>query len=155
PENPGRLAAWRKIFGMPDPPPVNPREAARRAMANVKIKVQGQTRLVEIRYDSPDPQQAATFANTLADEFIDQNLESRWRTTQRTGEWLTKQLDDLRIKLERSEDALQAYACSSGLVFTSDKGSHEKANVAEEKLRQVQEELSKVQADRIARQSRL
>ncbi len=38
---------------------------------------------------------------------------------------------------------------ASGLLFTS-----EKDNVAEEKLRQLQEELSKAQADRVASQSR-
>ena len=38
---------------------------------------------------------------------------------------------------------------TSGLLFTS-----EKDNVAEEKLRQLQEELSKAQADRVAIQSR-
>ena len=55
----------------------------------------------------------------------------------------------MRIKLEKSEDELQSYAQASGLVFTS-----EKDNIAEEKLRQLQEELSKAQADRVDRQSK-
>ena len=58
-------------------------------------------------------------------------------------------MEDVRIKLEKSEDELQSYAQASGLLFTS-----EKDNVAEEKLRQLQEELSKAQADRVAKQSK-
>ena len=58
-------------------------------------------------------------------------------------------MEDVRIKLEKSEDELQSYAQASGLVFTS-----EKDNVAEEKLRQLQEELSKAQADRVDKQSK-
>src|ERR1019366_4337921 len=50
-----------------------------------------------------------------------------------------------------SEDQLQRYARQSGLLFTGDK---EKQNVSDEKLRQLQTELSKAQADRITMQSR-
>src|SRR4029077_16212927 len=116
---------------------------------NLKISTEPNTRLIEIRYDSTDPHIAADFVNTLTAEFIQQNLESHWKTTQQTGEWLTHQMEDVRIKLEKSEDELQSYANASGLLFTS-----EKDNVAEEKLRQLQEELSKAHADRVASQSK-
>jgi succinoglycan biosynthesis transport protein ExoP len=99
--------------------------------------------------DSPSPDTAAAFANTLTNEFIDQNIESRWTSTQRTGEWLSRQLDDIRVRLERSEDRLQGYAREAGLVFTD-----EKTNVSEEKLREVQVALSAAQTDRIAKESR-
>jgi len=102
-----------------------------------------------VNVDSASPRLASQFANTLANEFIEQNLESRWKTTERTSNWLARQLDDMRIKLERSEDALQSYARKSGLLFTD-----EKTSVSEEKLRQLQQELSAATADRIARQSR-
>ena len=104
---------------------------------------------MEILYDSTDPALAAAVANALTAEFIRQNLESRWQTTQKTGEWLTGQMEDVRIKLEKSDQQLQAYAAAAGLLFTS-----EKDNVAEEKLRQLQQELSKAQADRVTRQSK-
>jgi capsular exopolysaccharide synthesis family protein len=119
------------------------------AKESLKVKAQGQTRIIEILVDSPDPKLAADFANTLASEFIDMNLEARWQMTQRTGEWLSRQLEEMRIKLERSEDRLQAYARQAGLMFTEKQGS-----VEEDRLRQLQEELSKARAERIARQSR-
>src|SRR5258708_20601381 len=55
----------------------------------------------------------------------------------------------MRIKVEHSDDGLQAYARQAGLMFTS-----EKTNVSEDKLKQVQQELSIVQNERIAKQSR-
>jgi capsular exopolysaccharide synthesis family protein len=103
---------------------------------------------VEILCDSPDPQLAADFANTLANEFIEQNVEVRWNATKRTGEWLGRQLGDVKQKLESSEERLQAYARASHLVWTSEKDS-----VAEGKLRQLQEELSRANGDRVAKQS--
>lgn len=146
----GRFAAWRKALGLREGRQVVTREKIlARVAENLKISTTTDTRLVEIRYDSADPQVAADFVNTLTAEFIQQNIESHWKTTQQTGEWLTHQMEDVRIKLEKSEDELQSYAQVSGLLFTS-----EKDNVAEEKLRQLQEELSKAQADRVSKQSK-
>jgi polysaccharide biosynthesis transport protein len=146
----GRLSAWRKALGLPDRKQASTREKIRALFANnLKITTVANTRLVEIRYDSTDPLFAADFVNTLTGEFVQQNLESHWKTSQQTGEWLTRQMQDVRIKLEKSDDELQSYAQASGLLFTS-----EKDNVAEEKLRQIQEELSKAQADRVASQSK-
>ena len=145
-----RFSAWRKVLGLPESQPPSREITLNLVKGNLKTSTPPNTRLVEIRYDSTDPQLAADFVNTLTAEFVQQNFESHWKTSQQTGEWLTRQMEDVRIKLEKSDDELQSYAQASGLLFTSD----EKDNVAEEKLRQLQEELSKAQADRVASQSR-
>ncbi len=146
---PSRLATWRKILHLPPPAPVPARERAMSmAVQNVTVRASGQIRLVEILCDSSDPKLAADFANTLANEFIEQNLEVRWNSTQRTGHWLTRQIEDVKIKLEKSEDELQAYARASSLMFTSDK-----ENMTDVSLRQLQAELSKAQAERMSKQS--
>jgi capsular exopolysaccharide synthesis family protein len=146
----GRLAVWRLALHLPQSKPASSVADVLPLVArNLKVSMQANTRLVEILYDSTNPVLAADIANTLTAEFIRQNLDSRWQTTQKTGEWLTAQMEDVRIKLEKSEEQLQAYARSAGLMFTS-----EKDNVAEAKLRQLQEELSRAQADRVTRQSK-
>lgn len=145
-----RLEAWRKALNLPQPaPPDSNRPLLAQIAADLKVKNVPQTRIIDVTAESTDPALAARFANTLANEYIDQNMRARWQMTQRTGDWLAHQLDDMRVRLERSEDALQAYARQSGLMFTS-----EKENVSEVKLRQLQEALSAAQADRVARQSR-
>lgn len=143
-----RIAQWREALGWKTPGSAEQRALALTA-ATLRVRAKPNTRLVELSCDSVDPRMAADFVNTLAREYIDQSLEVRWQTTQHTGEWLTRQMDDVRVKLEQSEDRLQAYARETGLMFTN-----EKDNVAEQKLRQLQEELSKATADRIARQSK-
>jgi uncharacterized protein involved in exopolysaccharide biosynthesis len=147
----GRLAfAWRRAFILFRGAPVSPRyETLEELTKNLKVRAQINTRVVEILYSSTDPKLAAEIANAVTAEYIEQNLEARWQITQHTGEWLARQMEDFRIKLEKSEERLQNYALDSGLVFTA-----EKDNVVEEKLRQLQLELSKAQADRIARQSK-
>jgi len=145
-----RVTMWRRTLNLPEPAAVPAREAMLKACAkSLKVRVAGQTRIIELLADSTDPKIAAAFANTLASEYIDQNIEARWQMSQRTGDWLGRQLEDMRIKLERSEDGLQAYARQNSLLFTGDK-----QNVSEEKLRQLQSELSKAEADRVGVQSR-
>ncbi len=128
--------------------PATPDRLLELAAKSVKAKPAGQTRIIQITVDSTDANLAAEFVNTLANEFIQQNLESRWKSAESTSDWLSKQLDDMRQKLETSQRALQQYAERSGLIFTGDRDS-----VSEAKLRQLQQELSAAQADRIAMQS--
>jgi polysaccharide biosynthesis transport protein len=123
--------------------------ALKDAQKGVTVHGAGQSRILEIGVDSADPAMAANFANTLSGEFISQNLEARRKTTDETSRWLNQQLEDMRLKLERSEDRLQAYARQSGLMFTA-----EQVSVLEDELGRLQRNLSAAQADRIAKQSR-
>ena len=111
----GRVSAWRKALHLGDVKPPSIEEALK--SANVKIKPSITSRIVDISCDSVNPKVAAEFANTLAEEYIQQNLDSRWQSTQKTGEWLTHQLQDLKIRLEKSEDDLQTYMNRAGLMF--------------------------------------
>ncbi len=144
-----RVEAWRKALNLPEPKASEETDAFKASDGSIKVRSAGQTRIIEILSDANDPTLAAEYANTLVNEYIDQNVDSRWKMSQRTGEWLGKQLEEMRIKLERSEDALQSYARQSGLMFTS-----EKTNVSEDKLRQLQQELGRAQAERVQKQSR-
>src|SRR5258708_25693069 len=80
-----------------------PLPALKNAQKEVKVHGAGQSRILEIGVDSADPAMAAKFANTLAGEFISQNLEARRKTTHETSRWLNQQLEHMRLKLERSE----------------------------------------------------
>lgn len=117
----------------------------------LQVKPQPNTRLVDVSFESTDPKVAADLANSLIVAFNEVSLENRWRSIQSTSEWLTRQLQDVKTKLEKSEDALQAYARLSGLTFLS--GGPENTT-SEERLKQLQLELSKAEGDRVATQSR-
>jgi len=145
----GRLTKWKQALGLAssDVPPEE--QALEIAEENFSVAPSNKTRVVEITSEWPAPELAASFANELAETFIEHNLESHWQSTQRTGHWLQRQLSELRARLETSEKRLQTYARNTGLLFTADKES-----VAEERLRQLQSELLKAEAGRIAKQSR-
>lgn len=144
-------STWRRILHLPKSKILTPQEAAlAREIGSFKVKSIPDTRILEVTCDSPDPKVAASFVNAVAEEYIQQNMEVRWKMSQRTGEWLSSQLQDMRAKLKRSEDALQAYARSSGLIVAAENSTR----IPEDQLRNVQAELSKAQAERAAQQSR-
>ena len=110
------------------------------------------SRLVQISFESQDPKVAAEVVNSLAENYIQQNLESRWQAAQKASDWLSQQLESFRAKLEKSEDDLQGYAQKNGLLFLeTEKGDTE--NIVNERLRQLQDELTKAQAERYAKES--
>jgi len=125
------------------------RDSLEMAALTVNSKAWPSTRVIEIRSDSTSPEIAATFLNTLTSEFIDQTLEGRSKSAQKTNQWLIDKVQDMKAKLDASEGALQEFVRSSGLLFLN-----EQDTLADTKLKQLQTELGTIQADRIAKQSR-
>jgi polysaccharide biosynthesis transport protein len=144
-----RMLHWRKYLGLPEPVPSrSPQRIIENVASQLTVRAFGETRLVQVYFESDDPKFAAGFANTLVDEFVDQSHQMRWESTQRTAEWLAAHLTEMKTNLENGETELQRYARDSDLLF-SDKG-----NVTEEKLLQLQQEYSKAQVDRAQKQSK-
>ncbi|MCC6591543.1 MAG: polysaccharide biosynthesis tyrosine autokinase [Bryobacterales bacterium] len=114
----------------------------------VSIRPIERSHIIEIVCESPNPNMAAIYPNALAEEYIDYHIEARGLAADRASKFLTGQLSDLRARLQESENRLQAYKQQSGLLYGSDK-----ANVDEEKLRQLQVEFTRAEAERVSKQS--
>ena len=120
---------------------------------NLTVQAWGESRTAEIYYDSPDPKLASDVANTLVQTFIDESREIRWNSTQNTAEWLTGHLKELQKSLDTSEAKLQDFARSTGIMLSSDKQDVAGHNISEDKLKQIQDELSRAQADRTQKEA--
>jgi capsular exopolysaccharide synthesis family protein len=149
-ERESAVAAWSKGLGQQASP--TPKFTLDVLLGGIsrglKVRTLGLTRIVEVLCDTWDAKVAAVFCNTLADEYIAQNSETRWQATTQTGEWLGHQLEDLKRRLARSEEQLTQAARATGALVLADDQS-----LAQEKLRQLQNELSSAQAERFKRQS--
>jgi capsular exopolysaccharide synthesis family protein len=145
-------SGWRSWLHLPEHvEPTARQKLIGQAIRTLKVRVQPRTRVLELTTDSTSPQFAADFVNTLVQEFIYQSVEARLNNTSNTSAWLKQEIDSARSNLQRSEDALQAYARNSGLIFTD---SESETNVATEKLQHLELSLSGVTADRISKESR-
>ena len=144
-----RMTAWHKLLNLPMLAlPNSDDKGLQKLKEDLTVRSVGQTRIIEVMADSTNPKIAADFVNRLVQDYTEENVQSRWEMTQRTGDFLTKQIDDTRAQLERSEDLMQAYARQNNLVFTD-----EKTNVSDTQLKDLQDELVKAQANRVDKQS--
>ncbi len=123
-------------------------EALRANLANsiqagLTIKGGKQSEIINISYEDPDPQFAADIANAIAGAYMEFGLESRLSGAKQTSAWLNDQLQDLKINLKESEDSLQAFQKSQGMVDTS-----QQENLAATRLSTLTTELTRAQTKR-------
>ncbi|MHB8668488.1 MAG: GumC family protein [Burkholderiales bacterium] len=124
---PGRQAQpwyedWVPARFLPAAPAKAPGQAATeesvvaQVMANISLQPIRNTQLVNVSFDSHDPVLAARVPNTLAMIYIVQDLEARGETTRRSMSFLTDQAEELKRKLDASENALQAFRDKAQIV---------------------------------------
>src|SRR5262249_49097736 len=111
----GRIQAWKKALKLDKKPSLTWEDSLGMAAGSLTVRASGTPRIMAVSADSADPKAAAEFVNTLMNEFIEQDLERRMNMNVLTSQFLVRQLDDLKIKLEKSEDQMQAYANAAGL----------------------------------------
>lgn len=64
---------------------------------------------ISVQVTSADPVRAALIANTVADQYVVDQLEAKFDAARRATAWLTGRLEELRVRVEESEAAVQAY----------------------------------------------
>jgi polysaccharide biosynthesis transport protein len=134
--------------GPPDPASGAYTNSVKHFLASMDVSPVRRSNLVRVSFFSPDRQRAARVANQLASDYIDQNLKVKWDEAVKASEWLSGQLVGLKAKLEKSEDALQAYAQRNSILFVE-----EKKNLANARLEQLQLEYTKAQAERFQKEA--
>jgi succinoglycan biosynthesis transport protein ExoP len=139
----------KTMLGMAPTPGGYAESESRRLYDNLKVRAVGQTRIVEVTATSTSPQLAADFLNQLCTQYIDLSSKARNDMGLHTSQSLSRLLDAERLKVRQSEDALQNYARTTGLIFTSAKKS-----IAEEKLGKLDDELAKAEEARIQAEAR-
>lgn len=104
--------------------------------------------LVKISFTTPSSALSSLLANTWVKAFIDHNLDMKYNATSQAGEWLSKQLQDIRDKLEQSEAALHEFVKEKQILTIG-----EKKDIVTTKLADLSEALTKAQGERIAREA--
>ncbi|WP_019026662.1 GumC family protein [Colwellia piezophila] len=74
------------------------------------------TQLVNISFEAEDAKLAAAVANAVGEVYIESHMTAKMGVTQKAAGWLNERLSDLRIRLDESEDKLQAYREQENLI---------------------------------------
>jgi polysaccharide biosynthesis transport protein len=114
----------------------------------LRVALKPNTRIVEIRYVSTNPQQAASIVNTLASTYVEQNFKTKFESTMQASDWLSKQLVDLQMKVETSQEKLVKFQKEHEIL-----GADEKQNIITEKLTELNKELTSAESVRMEKES--
>ncbi|NWF76756.1 MAG: polysaccharide biosynthesis tyrosine autokinase [Nitrospirae bacterium] len=101
------------------------------------------SKIVNISFLSTNPDFAEIVANTVAQAYIDEILEMRMNASRYSLEWMTKKAEEEKIKLEKSEQALQDYMKANNIVTLQDKIA-----ITPEKLSEFNAQLIKAETKR-------
>jgi polysaccharide biosynthesis transport protein len=135
----------------PDPLQSDPAKASSMIAefkSNLKVSLSPNTRIIEVHYRSPDPQMAANVVNTLMQTYVENNFKARFESTMQASDWLSKQLVDLQMKVETSQEKLVRYQREHEIL-----GADEKQNITMEKLDELNKELTAAESERMDKEA--
>ena len=129
---------------------LSPEEARTLRSMHKQLSVNRDTasRLVTVSFASHDPVLSATVTNAIVRSFIDRSYEIRHEAIIRSTEWLERQLDDIRGKMEASNHALAVFQGDSGIADVDQYRS-----TFTEQLAELSKEKTQALADRIEMRS--
>jgi succinoglycan biosynthesis transport protein ExoP len=90
---------------------------------------------------------AATAANTLVDEYVEQNLAVKLQSTENMLEWLANELEVQQDKMERSERALAEYRDNKDAMSLDDRN-----NIVLSQLNSLNDSLLRARTNRIEKE---
>src|SRR5580692_10169872 len=115
---------------------------------NLKVTLAPNTHIVEVRFRSPDKDMAAKVVNTLMTDYTENNFKSRFDSTMQAEDWLSKQLVDLQMKVESSQEKLVRYQKEHEIL-----GIDEKQNITTAKLDELNKALTAAESERMGKES--
>ena len=115
---------------------------------NLRVMLEPNTRIIDIHYLSPDKELAAKVVNRLASTYIEQNFKTRFESTMQASDWLSKQLVDLQMKVETSQEKLVKYQKDHQIL-----GIDDKQNITTAKLDELNKELTTAESERMQKES--
>ncbi len=107
--------------------------------------------LVEVSFISQNPEISTMVANAVAEAYIEYDLDSRIAATEQAKEFLTKQIEIARNKLEDSEKKLNDYASKNKIIFFD----NEKQGVNLKKFSDITSALSAATTERMQKEALL
>ena len=156
-EQPGawsRVKEW--LFGSqaaPDPQADIPAELSRTVdnfLGRLRISVKDNSRMVDVAFDASNPRLAMQVTNALVDRYVNNQLELRLQSVQRTSSWLHDKILQLQAKVEDAEKAVEQFRSQAGL-FSAPGGQP----LLLKQMTDVSAELANAQTARAAVEARL
>ncbi|HVI10958.1 MAG TPA: polysaccharide biosynthesis tyrosine autokinase [Candidatus Binatia bacterium] len=116
--------------------------------SNLKVSLSPNTHIIKVSFRSPDKDLTANVVNTLMNTYTENNFKSRFDSTMQASDWLSKQLVDLQMKVETSQEKLVKYQKEHEIL-----GIDEKQNIITSKLDELNRALTTAESERMNKEA--
>src|SRR5438309_8786238 len=115
PDGPSEALATGSLANQKRPPELG------EFLGSLTVKRVPNSHLLDVSFESTDPQLAARIVNAHIASFIERNFRSKYEATTRATTWLTDQLTELKIRVQKAEDARISYERQNQIWTLDDK----------------------------------
>jgi polysaccharide biosynthesis transport protein len=129
-------------------------------LAGLDVERSGETFIIDVNYEFPDPYKAAAIANAFAQAYLEDQLEAKDAATKRATDWLKSRLESLREDSLRAQTAVEAYKKAHNLLVVqgttlTDQGTvYNTTTLADQEITSLDQQLVLARADEAAEWSR-
>jgi polysaccharide biosynthesis transport protein len=117
-------------------------------LARLGVKRVPESRLIQVSFTAHDPHLAALVVNTHLQNFIEENFRSKYDATTQASNWLSSELEELRMKVEKSENDRLAYERQNQIWQIN-----EKQDITTQKLADLSNAVTVAQTDLATKQA--
>src|SRR5215472_18579345 len=117
-------------------------------LGSLSVKRVPNSRLLDVSFESTNPQLAARTVNAHIATYVEQNYRSKYESTSQASDWLADQLKDFKINVQKSEDARIAYE-RQNQIWTLD----DKQNLTTQRLSDINKQFTDAQSERMKKES--
>ena len=118
-------------------------------ISRIEVSPIRNSRLVDLSFEAKNPVLATKIVNTLANVYINQNLDLKLEAAKDAVNWLNERIDEERKKVEKAEQAVLRYKKKHGIVldFSSKTEQVTAQKLANLNSRVVEAESRRVEAE--------
>lgn len=123
---------------------IDPRRSAviHNFLGHLSVNPIGLSTAIEVKYEMESPKKAADIANAIAQAYVEDQLEAKYKATQEATKYLSARVAELAQKVQEADEAVQRYKVAHGITTTPEGGS-----VVDQQIKDINAQLLVARAD--------
>jgi capsular exopolysaccharide synthesis family protein len=115
----------------------------------LSVNVVPKTDIIAVRFKTRNAELSAAVVNAVIQSYMERKIRTSYDSATQVSNWLSGQMDDLKNKASESQEKLAELQQTTGLI-----GADETSNIVTDKLKQLDEQLTAAESDRVVKEAR-
>ena len=116
---------------------------------SLNVSIIPKTDIIAVRFKARNPEMCSQVVNAILTSYTERKIRTSYDSTMQVSNWLSSQMDDLKNKASESQEKLAELQRTTGLI-----GVDETSNIITDKLKQLDEQLTVAESDRVVKEAR-